>query len=183
MLKSFVTPISNAVLPPSILALEREYMFRAPDQDFEISLSAVQHVTVDGLSTKLCSPGIFLDSIWFYANKTPDGGNLMIHRRIIREPLPYGMLASAGANPVPCEVLGVLVWGIDLGNKSVNYPLSKAQNSHNHVLCPLSKEVVGVCTLTPLPSGKLSCSSPLNQRPKSFAPGSVLVFTTQGQSA
>lgn len=173
------TTLINAALPPLVSRLEAEYMCPSTNgHDFSVNLEALSQVREGDFSDRLCSPQIFLSAVWSSVDQTCTGFHL-VHKRVIQKQLPFSVAIAAGLKSVPTEVLAALVWGIDLTKRNPDYPLAKAQNANNHVLCPLGpKSPPGVCTVTPLQSGKLSFTSPLNPRPASFPPGSVLLFAT-----
>jgi hypothetical protein len=175
----FTTLTNTAKLPPKVSRLEAEYMCPSTKgHDFSVNLEALSQVREDDFWERLCSPQIFLSAVWSSVDQTGTGLHL-VHKRVIQKQLPFSAAIEAGLKPVSCEVLAALVWGIDLTKRNPDYPLAKARNANNHVLYPLgSKSSPGVCTVTPLQSGKVSFTSPLNPRPTSFPPGSVLLFTT-----
>lgn len=175
----FTTLTPGFNLPQKVSRLEREYMCPSTNgHDFSVDLKALTQVREGDFSEKLCSPQIFLSTVWSLVNQACTG-SCVVHKRVIQKQLPFDAAIAAGLKSVPCEVLAALVWGINLAKRNPDYPLAKAQDANNQVLYPLdAKSPPGVCTLTPQKTGKVSFTSPLNTRPASFAPGSVLLFTT-----
>lgn len=174
---SFITPANNVKLPQQIVRLQDEYMCPTTNgNDFNVDLSTFGLLDMSVLSERLCSPQIFRDSIVHFIENESKGE--IVHKRVILKTLPFKVMMEAGLKPVSHKVLTMLVLKVDLTKKDPNYPLAKASNANNHILLSCEqKSSLDVCTLTPLPTGKMSFVSPLNVRPISFAPGSVLLYT------
>lgn len=175
----FTTLINDAVIPPLVARLEEEYMCPTTrHKNFSVDIGAVNFLQQDDFLGKLCSAATFLSMVWSFVDPRSTG-TFPVYSRVIQNELPYDEVIKARLKPVPIEVLAAIVWETDPSNKSLEeFPLGRGVNVINHVLFPLDEKVLpGVCSLTRQTNGKMSFMSPLNQRPKSFPPGTFLVFT------
>lgn len=175
----FTTLIPHVNLPRKIITLEEKYMCPTTrHRSFKVDTTAVGSAKQDEFSAKLCSTDVFISLVWS-AVKRQSTDIFTVHSRVIQNDLPYNIAIEAGLKPVPVEALATLVWETNpLKRNLEEFPLGRGVNAINHVLFPLYAGISpGVCSLTRQATGKMSFMSPLNPRPKSFPPGTFLLFT------
>lgn len=181
---------SNQGLPTEARNILSRYFAtgHAQPEDFEVfprqALEAIHQGAIqEVLREKLCSTEVFMgvmSALRVVSNEAPE--KMIVHRRVINEPLPLAKLREAECKGIHPDVISALVAGIDFTRSRGGYPLSKSADAKNHILCPVDQsagEKFGVCLLTSVRSSRLGFTSPINFKKDQILPvGSVLLFTT-----